>query len=59
MLADLELAHQIVHTEQLKVEVKTCLLWLKIQMVSFIYVFELFIEILFLKVGFFPIVHNF
>ena len=48
-LADLELVQWIVHTEQLKVEVKTCFLCLKIQMVSFIYVFELFIEILFLK----------
>ena len=48
-LTDLEMVYRIVHTEQLKVEVKTCLLWLKIQIVSFIYVFELFIEILFLK----------
>ena len=48
-LADLEMVHQIVHTEQLKVEVKTCLLWLKIQMVSFYLCFELFIENLFFK----------
>ena len=48
-LVDLEMVHWIVHTEQLKVEVKTCLLWLKIQMVSFYLCFELFIENLFFK----------
>ena len=48
-LADLEMVHRIVHIEQLKVEVKTCLLWLKIQMVSFYLCFELFTENLFFK----------
>ena len=58
-LADLGMVHRIVHTEQSKVEVKTCLFWLKNQMVSFYLCFELFIENLFSKWVFFPIVLNF
>ena len=52
-LAELDFVHQIVHIDRMKVEVKTCFLWLKIKMVSFVLIFELFIEIIFLKVGFF------
>ena len=48
-LAELDFVHRIVHTNRMKVEVKTFFLWIKFKMVSFIYVFELFIEIIFLK----------
>ena len=51
-LAEFDFIRQIFHNDQTKVEVKTCFLWLKFKMVSFCFDFELFIEILFLKVGF-------
>ena len=52
-LAEFDFVYQIVHNDRTKVEVKTCFLWLKISNGEFCFDFQLFIEILFLQVGFF------
>ena len=52
-LADFDFVGPIVHNDRTKVEGKACFLWLKSSNGEFVLIFQLFIAIIFLKVGLF------